>query len=227
MENENVVVEIKKVHFVMIEAKEISTAFSAFKSRLESKDIFVSEFDMDQFYNSSARNGVDRHAIVKEFIIATGQTKEPIVWGGKFSEAKGNSLIKKFTEVNVTQNGTKKWETRYVLIGNKTGKRIDVLQTTKGDAVSLAKNLVEVHKETMSIQVEKVLTSHDPTVSTIEYIKDNTEHENIYMFMCNIAEFDEQSVNDIYEENVELDPVTKQWRIKAETVFEYAKRIKI
>ena len=227
MEDENVEVEIKKVHFVMIEAKEISTAFSAFKSRLESKNIFVLEFDMDQFHSSLTRNGVDRHAIVKEFILATGQTKEPIVWGGRFSEAKENSLIKKFTELNVTQNGTKKWETRYVLIGNKTNNRIDVTQTTKGDAVNLAKNLVTVHKESISIQVEKVLTSHDPTVSTIEYIKDDTEHDNIYMFLCNVAEFDEQSIDELHDENVELDPVTKQWRIKVETVFEYDKKIKL
>ena len=227
MEENTTGVKLKKLHFVMIEAENEKLAFSIFKDKLENRNVFVTEYDTLQFAGAVVRHGRDRHLIVKDFITSTGLIEEPLVWGGLYSEAKDNTLIKKFTEKNVTQNGTKKWETRYVLIGDKTGKRIDVLQTTKGDAVNLAKDLVLVHKENVSIQVEKVLTSHDPTVSTIEYIKDETEHANIYMFMCNVLEFDEQSINDMYEENVELDPDTKQWKIKVDTVFEYDKKITV
>ena len=216
-------VEIKNIHYLTIEAADLNAAFSVFKRKLEEREIFVSQFDDI----SAMITEEDRHkdSIANKFIQSTKYIKEPIVWGGLYADAKGNTLIKKFVEKNVTQNGTKKWETRYVLIGDRTGKRIDVTQTTKGDAVNLAKDLVEKYKENISIQVEKVLTSHDPTVSTIEYIKDKTEHDRIFMFMCNTVTFDEEGFNALYEENVELDPDTKQYKIKVETTFEYNKKI--
>lgn len=227
MSDTNSEIRIKKVHFALIEAKDSKTAFSAFKNRLEDKNVFVTEYDSSSFINSKDRNGIDRHAISAEFIETNKFTADPIVWGGLYADAKENSLVKKFTEVNVIQNGTKKWETRYVLVGSDTKKRYDASCTSKGAAVVLAKETVVIAKENVAVQVEKVLTSHDPTVSTIQYIADETEHDNIYMFLCNLIEFDEQSVQDLYNENVDLDPDTNQWKIKVETSFEYEKRINV
>ena len=218
-------VELKKLHYLMIEADTETSAFSIFKNRLEEKGVVVTEYtNINELIKQKEAR---RDDIVNEFLVVNKYITEPIVWGGVYAEAKSNTLIKKFIEKNVTQNGTKKWETRYVLIGDRTGKRIDVLQTTKGDAVNLAKDLVVEYKENISIQVEKVLTSHDPTVSTIEYIKDESEHNNIYIFICNVLEFDEQDAQELYDENVTLDPETKQYAIKVETVFEYNKRIQL
>lgn len=231
MENEKiddtVEIEIKKLHFIMIEAADISTAFTVFKDKLSAKDVFVSEFDLDSFVGSFDRNGADRHSIAMEFIQTTGLTREPIVWGGKYAESKESTLLKKFTEENVVQNGTKKWETRYVLIGETTGKRYDVTNTTKGEAVDAAKVLVITAKENILVNVEKVLISHDPAVSKLNYIKDKTEHDNIFMFLCNTVDFDERSMKDIMDDNMVLDKLTGQWSIKVETIFEYEERIKI
>jgi len=218
-------VEKTNIHYLMIEAADINVAFSVFKRKLNEKDIYV-----DTFQNIESLI-VDRehrkHDIVREFINSNKYVKENVVWGGLYANAKENSLLKKFSEKNVPQAGTKKWETRYVIIGNESGKRYDTTCTTKGDAVTKAKELVIEAKEDLSVQVEKVLISHDPTVSTIKYIKDPTAHNNIYIFMCNNIVFDEESFNSLYEENTEMDPVTKQFRIKVDTIFEYAKRIKV
>ena len=218
-------VELKKLHYLVIEADTETSAFSIFKNRLEEKNVVVTEYtNINELIKQKEAR---RDDIVNEFLIVNKYILEPVVWGGIYAEAKENTLIKKFIEKNVTQNGTKKWETRYVLIGDRTGKRIDVLQTTKGDAVNLAKDLVVEYKENISIQVEKVLTSHDPTVSTIEYIKDESEHSNIYIFMCNTISFDEEDFNTLYEENTEMDQDTKQFSIKVETVFDYAKKVSL
>jgi len=224
-ENTLVGVELKKLHYLIIEADNETSAFSIFKGRLEEKGEAVTEYtNIDSLI---AKNEARRDDIVNEFLITNKYSHEPIVWGGLYAKAKENTLVKQFVEKNVVQNGTKKWETRYVLIGDATGKRYDTTNVSKGGAVTAAKKLVTEAKENISVQVEKVLTSHDPTVSVIEYIKDETEHNNMYMFICNTVSFNEEEFDKLYDENVELDPDTKQWSIKVETIFEYDKKIKV
>jgi len=224
-ENTLIGVELKKLHYLMIEADNETSAFSIFKNRLEEKEVSISEHtNIDSLI---AKNEARKDDIVNEFLLLTKYSTAPVAWGGLYAKAKENTLVKQFVEKNVVQNGTKKWETRYVLIGDTTGKRYDTTNVSKGGAVTAAKTLVVDAKENISVQVEKVLTSHDPTVSVIEYIKDKTEHNNIYMFMCNTITFDEEDFNQLYSENVELDEETKQYRIKVETVFEYSKRVKV
>ncbi|MCK5788222.1 MAG: hypothetical protein KAH32_04460 [Chlamydiia bacterium] len=222
-ENALIGVELKKLHYLVIEADTETSAFSIFKNRLAEKDIVVSEYtNIDSLI---AKNEARKDDIVNTFLLNNKYAVEPVVWGGLYALAKENTLIKKFTEKNVVQNGTKKWETRYVLVGEKTGTRYDVTQTTKGNAVEAAKAHVLAAKEDISVQVEKVLTSHNPTVSKIEYIVDETEHNNIYIFMCNAVIFDEESFGKLYEENTEMDPDTGQFKIKVETVLEYNKKV--
>ena len=217
-------VEKTNIQYLLIEAADINVAFSVFKKKLETKDVFVDFFDIiDSLIESKDRR---KHDILHEFVEANKYIKEPVVWGGLYAEAKDSALIKRFSEKNITQSGTKKWETRYVLIG-ASGKRYDTTPTTKGEAVEKAKKLVVKVKEDVTVQVEKVLISHDPTVSIIKYIKDPSEHDNIYMFMCNTVTFDEEPFNDVYERHVELDPVTKQYSIKVETTLEYAERLTV
>jgi hypothetical protein len=226
METEDLVgVEIKTLRYLAIEADDISSAFSIFKRKLEEKEIFVNQYtNINELILEEEKHKDD---IVKKFIISTKYIEEPVVWGGLYAEAKDNTLIKKFTINNIVQSGTKKWETRYVLIGENTKTRYDDSPTTKGDALEKAKEIVLTAKEDISIQVEKVLVSHEPSVAMIKYIKDKTEHNNIYIFMCNIIEFDENSFNTLYEENTELDTDTNQYKIKVDTIFEYDKRIKL
>lgn len=225
MKEDLVKIEIKKLNYLIIEASTELLAFSIFKGRLEEKEILVSQYvniqELIDKHNSIPEN------IVKEFLISTTYNKDSIVWGGLYSAKKDNTLIKKFKLNNVLQNGTKKWETRYVLIGKVSGKRFDITNITKGKAVEAAKEKVLTAKEDISIQVEKVLVSHDPTISEVNYIKDNSEHDNIYMFMCNSITFDEEEFDTVYEENVEVDKVTNQQKIKVETLFEYDRRVKL
>jgi len=218
-------VEVKELRYLAIEADDISSAFSIFKRKLEEKEVFVNQYEnIDKLILEEEKHKDD---IVKKFITSTKYTLEPVVWGGLYAAAKGNTLSKQFTTNNIVQNGTKKWETRYVLKGAVTKTRYDDTPTTKGDAVEKAKERVLTAKEDINIEVEKVLISHNPSVAVINYIKDETEHNNIFIFMCNIVEFDEESFNSLYEENTEMDTDTNQFRIKVDTVFEYDKRIKL
>jgi len=223
--NELIGVEVKELRYLSIEADDISSAFSIFKHKLEEKEIFINQFEnIDDLIQEEDRHKDD---IVKKFIISTKYTLDPIVWGGLYAPAKPNTLAKQFSVNNIVQNGTKKWETRYVLIGERTKTRYDDTSITKGDALEKAKEKVIIAKENISIQVEKVLISHDPSVAVVNYIKDDTEHGNIYIFMCNIVQFDEESFNSLYDENTEIDTDTNQVRIKVDTIFEYDKRIKL
>lgn len=224
-ENTLMEVEIKNIHYLTIEAADLSAAFSIFKQKLEEKEVFISEFtNISELIEKKERY---KDEITKDFIDSTKFILEPTVWGGLYAKSKGNTLIKQFVENNIVQAGTKKWETRYVLIGETTHKRYNTTQTTKGDAVELAKKLILGAAEDISIQVEKVLTSHDPTVSIIKYIKDPTEHGNIFLFLCNLVTFDEKGFNTLYTENTEMDPITKQFKIRVDTIFEYDRKIKI
>jgi len=218
-------VEITNIHYLKIEADDIKSAFSVFKNKLEEKGIFVSEYT--NIDNLIVVEEFRLDEIAKKFIQSTKDVKEPIVWGGLYAEAKDNTLHKKYSIDNITQKGTKKWETRYVLKGHDTGKRYDDSCTTKGDAVSMASENIANYKENLNIEVEKVLISHDPSVAIVKYIKDPSEHGNVYMFLCNVITFDEEGFNKLYEENVEFDEVTKQWSIKVETIFETNKRLNL
>lgn len=226
MEKEELIgVEISKIHYLTIEAADVNAAFSTFKRKLEEKEVFVSTFE--EISELIIQEEHRKDDIAKKFIQSTKYISDSIVWGGLYAKKKGNTLLKQFILNNITQNGTKKWETRYVLIGEETGKRYDDTKTTKGEAIEEAKIKVLEAKEDISIQVEKVLISHDPSVAVVNYLKDKTEHGNIYMFMCNLVEFDEESFNTLYEENIEFDKDTNQYKIKVETIFEYDKRIKL
>lgn len=218
-------VELHKLHYLLIEADNITSAFSVFKNKLEEKEIFIDEYtNIDVLIEEQEKRKSD---IAKLFIKDMKYQPLSVAWGGLYAPAKGNTLDKKFKVNNIVQNGTKKWETRYVIKGAVSNKRYDIDQTTKGEALELAKDLVIEAKEDLEVQVEKVLISHDPSVAVISYIKDETEHANIFMFLINTVTFDEEDSQNLYEDNVELDPDTKQYKIKVQTVLDYDKRIKI
>ena len=233
MENKEIVhdvdtligVELKNIHYIKIEADDKTSAFAVFKQRLEDKEVFVDHFtDIDQLIVLNEHRQDD---IAKEFVKANKFNTSPIVWGGLYAEERENMLAKKYTLQNVVQNGTKKWETRYVVIGQESGIRHDITATTKGDATTKAIVLAVEKKESMNVDVEKVLISHNPTVATTTYLKDESEHRNIYMFMCNVITFDEEDFNTLLEDNMVLNKSTKQYSIKVETVLEYNKRVKV
>jgi hypothetical protein len=216
-------IKVSNLHYLKIEADTIETAFSIFRNKLEEKDVFINEYqNIDDLL---IQDNYVISEVAKKFIASTKNIEECIVWGGKFTDAKDNMLSKKFAINNITQSGTKKWETRYVIKGIESNKRHDDTCTTKGAAIAEAKELAIKVKENLSIDVEKVLISHHPSVAEITYIKDPSEHDNIFIFMCNTVTFDEEEEDILYEENVELDPNTKQYKIRVETIFEYDKKI--
>ena len=101
-------------------------------------------------------------------------------------EPRGNTNKVKSQVKNIVTSGTKKWILKYVVLDAK-GVTIGS-NTTKGDAIKLARKYTEETQIETYIEMVKVLEKSSPKVAEIKYKKSTNERPGKYIFFGWAAE---------------------------------------
>ncbi|MCK5787721.1 MAG: hypothetical protein KAH32_01820 [Chlamydiia bacterium] len=214
---------IKRLGKTIIESPDLAKAVELFKVQLEKsgiKDAIFSPY-------AGGLEPTTTETFIKKFTDETRGTDRTHVWSRISRYKKENTLKKKVSSAKMIHKGTKVWETYFKLEGESTGDLYENTAATRQEAIDAAEELSVLHQENIEISIGKRLSSHNPMVAKVIYIKDDTAHDNIYEFIYNFDTVVEELETTIFDENTTTNDRTGEVTLISETVLDIDKRIKL